>query len=472
MSSSPIDDAQKALALYPPGAPSGRDADRPLASDSHRRWFKRALPRSLWGRSLLITILPLVLTQILATWFFYDRVWDTVARRLSAAVAADISFTLSSLAYADTPAQRQQVLIHATDVTELFYGFRAGETLPSGMQLTTGGDVEEQLAAAMAERVGRPFQIDGDFDPRDLLVSVEIPDGVMEIAVPRKRLSTPTTYIFVLWMAGSSLVLLAIASVFMRNQIKSLRRLAATADAFGKGRDVPNFKPEGATEVRQVARAFIKMRDRIQRQITQRTEMLAGVSHDLRTPLTRMRLALELMPEDPSVGELKADVAEMQGMVQGYLDFARGEGAEQPRETDIVLLAQELISSAQRDGPPILAALPDRYVLPLRPDATRRCLANLIGNARRYGRHVWVTGIETRDGFDILVDDDGPGIPAPQREAVFRPFHRLDPARNPNTGGLGLGLTIARDLIRSQGGEVTLEDSPQGGLRVRLHLLK
>ena len=470
MSSSPIDDAQKRLALFPSATGAGRETERPSALDSHRRWFKRALPRSLWGRSLLIIIMPLVLTQILATWFFYDRVWDTVARRLSAAVAGEIGFTLSALAYADTPAQRQQILQNATDVTELFYGFRPGETLPKGMQLTTGGRVEEQLAAAIAERVARPFQIDGDFDPRDLLISVEIPDGVMQIAVPRKRLSTPQTYIFVLWMVGSSLVLLAIASVFMRNQIKSLRRLAATAEAFGKGRDVPNFKPEGATEVRQVARAFIKMRERIQRQITQRTEMLAGVSHDLRTPLTRMRLALELMPANSSVGELKADVAEMQRMVQGYLDFARGEGGEQPRETDLVLLVQELISSTQRDGPPILAALPDRRVLPLRPDATRRCIANLIGNARRYGRHVWVTGVEVRDGFDILVDDDGPGIPAVQREDVFRPFHRLDAARNPNTGGLGLGLTIARDLARGQGGDVLLEDSPQGGLRVRVHL--
>jgi two-component system osmolarity sensor histidine kinase EnvZ len=470
MSSSPIDDAQKRLALFPPAAGTGREAERPSALDSHRRWFKRALPRSLWGRSLLIIIMPLVLTQILATWFFYDRVWDTVARRLSAAVAGEIGFTLSALAYADTPAQRQQILQNATDASELFYGFRAGETLPKGMQPTTGGRVEEQLATAIAERVGRPFQIDGDFDPRDLLVSIEIPDGVMQVAVPRKRLSTPQTYIFVFWMVGSSLVLLAIASVFMRNQIKSLRRLATTAEAFGKGRDVPNFKPEGATEVRQVARAFIKMRERIQRQLTQRTEMLAGVSHDLRTPLTRMRLALELMPADSSVGELKADVAEMQRMVQGYLDFARGEGGEQPRETDLVLLVQELISSTQRDGPPILAALPDRHVLPLRPDATRRCIANLIGNARRYGRHVWVTGVEVRDGFDILVDDDGPGIPATQREDVFRPFHRLDAARNPNTGGLGLGLTIARDLARGQGGDVLLEDSPQGGLRVRVHL--
>ncbi len=466
MSSSPINDAQKRLALFPPAGPA------PTAADSHRRWFKRALPRSLWGRSLLIIIVPMVLTQIIATWFFYDRVWDTVARRLSSAVGADIGFTLSALAYADTPAERERILRQAADVTELFYAFRPGETLPHGMQQTTDGKVEQQLAAAIAERVGRPFQIDGEFDPRDLLVSVELPDGVMQVAVPRKRLSTPTTYIFVLWMAGSSLVLLAIASVFMRNQVKSLRRLATTAEAFGKGRDVPNFKPEGATEVRQVARAFIKMRDRIQRQITQRTEMLAGVSHDLRTPLTRMRLALELMPEDPSVADLKTDVAAMQRMVQGYLAFARGEGEEPERDTDIVLLIHELISALPREGAPVLAALPESFVLPLRSDATRRCIGNLVGNARRYGRHVWITGVETRDGFDVLVDDDGPGIPAVQRDSVFRPFFRLDAARNPNTGGLGLGLTIARDLARGQGGDVTLEDSPQGGLRVRLRLPK
>ncbi len=469
MSSSPIDTARKRLRLLPPRGIAGRDSAA-AASDSHRRWFKRALPRSLWGRSLLIIILPMVLTQILATWVFYDRVWDTVARRLSSAVAAEIAFTLSAINYGDNLTERDQILRRATDVTELFYGFRPGEKLPQGMAPTTGGRVEEQLAQAMNERVGLPFQIDGEFDPRDLLVSVELPDGVMQVAVPRKRLSTPTTYIFVLWMVGSALILLAIASVFMRNQVKSLQRLAATAEAFGKGRDVPNFKPQGATEVRQVARAFIKMRDRIQRQITQRTEMLAGVSHDLRTPLTRMKLALELMPEDTSVAELKTDVAAMQRMVQGYLDFARGEGEEAQRETDIVLLVHELISAIQRDGPPVLAALPESYVLLLRPDATRRSIVNLIGNARRYGRHVWVTGVETRMGFDLLIDDDGPGIPAAQRETVFRPFQRLDAARNPNTGGLGLGLTIARDLARGQGGDVTLEDSPQGGLRVRLHL--
>jgi two-component system osmolarity sensor histidine kinase EnvZ len=467
MSSSPIDPAQRRLPLFP--APGSATAGATALADSHRRWFKRALPRSLWGRSLLIIVLPMVLLELMATWFFYDRVWDTVVRRLSSAVAGDIGFTLNSLNTADNPAERDYLLARSGDVTELVYAFRAGEKLPAGLQRTTGGSTEDQLAQAMVERVGRPFEIDGDFDPRDLLVSVEMPNGVMQIAVPRKRLSTPTASLFILWMIGSSLVLLTVASVFMRNQVRSLQRLAIAADLLGKGRDVPNFKPEGATEVRQAARAFIKMRDRLQRQITQRTEMLAGVSHDLRTPLTRMKLALELMPEDPSVAELKSDVAAMQRMVQGYLDFARGEGEEPERDIDIVLMINELISS-QRGGPPILAALPEHHVLPMRPDATRRCIGNLVSNARRYGQHIWITGVVVRDGFDVTVDDDGPGIPPAQRDSVFRPFYRLDAARNPNTGGLGLGLTIARDLARGQGGDVTLEASPQGGLRVRLHL--
>jgi two-component system osmolarity sensor histidine kinase EnvZ len=222
--------------------------------------------------------------------------------------------------------------------------------------------------------------------------------------------------------------------------------------------------------VRQAAAAFLKMRERIQRQISQRTEMLAGVSHDLRTPLTRMRLALEFLGDDPNVAEIKADVAAMQRMVQSYLDFARGEGSEQPRDTDIVPLIEELAATARRDGAQVSMALPEEYVLPLRPDATRRCLGNLLNNARRHGSHVWMTALPLKDGIDLLIDDDGPGIPARERENVFRPFFRLDPSRNPDTGGIGLGLTIARDVARSQGGDITLEDSPQGGLRVRLHL--
>lgn len=441
------------------------------AADSHRRWWKRILPRSLFGRALIIIILPLVLAQLLATWIFYDRHWATVERRLATSVAADIAFTLDARAYATTPGQAAALLSHAQATTELRYTFRPGAALPRRTSGSDGGWFEDALVGALAERVGRPFLIDFESDRRNILIWIELSDGVMEVATPRERLFTPTTYIFVLWMAGSSLVLLAVASLFMRNQVKSLRRLAAAAESFGKGRDVANFRPEGATEVRQAAAAFLQMRERIRRQITQRTEMLAGVSHDLRTPLTRMRLALEFLPQaGPEVEELTQDVMIMERMVQGYLDFARGEGPEQPRDTDLGLLIEEVAAAARRDGADVSLALPDDFVLPLRPDAMRRCFANLLSNARRYGSHIWVTALPVADGIDVLVDDDGPGIPAAQRENVFRPFFRLDASRNPATGGVGLGLTIARDVARGHGGDLTLEESPQHGLRVRLHL--
>jgi two-component system osmolarity sensor histidine kinase EnvZ len=340
------------------------------------------------------------------------------------------------------------------------------------MRRATTGRMDEYLADAISQRLGLPFQIDGDFDPRDFLVSIQTSDGVMEVAVPKKRLFTPTTYIFMMWMVGSSLVLMGVAVLFMRNQVRSLRRLADAVDDFGKGRDVPHFKLEGATEVRQTGAAFLKMRDRIQRQITQRTEMLAGVSHDLRTPLTRMRLALELQKNDAKSAELKSDLATMERMLQGYIDFARGEGTEQTRPSDLSVLVNDAVNAMGRAGSPVLLALPGSCPLPLRPDAMRRCLGNLIANARRYGKHVWVTVIEGKNAVEVLVDDDGPGIPPAERENVFRPFFRLEPSRNPETGGTGLGLAVARDVARGHGGDILLEDSPQGGLRARLRLPK
>jgi two-component system osmolarity sensor histidine kinase EnvZ len=273
-------------------------------------------------------------------------------------------------------------------------------------------------------------------------------------------------------MVGSGVVLVAIASLFMRNQVRALRRLADAADSFGKGRDVPNFRPEGATEVRRAAAAFLKMRERLQRQLTQRTEMLAGVSHDLRTPLTRMRLALEFLADNPAVGELQHDVAVMQRMVEGYLDFAKGEGQGEPEPTDLSALVEDAAAVARRAGAAISVVAPEQCVVPLRPDAIHRCLANLIGNAQRYGGRIWLTVTPLTDSVTVLVDDDGPGVPAAERENVFRPFFRLDSARSPATEGVGLGLTIARDVARGHGGDLRLEDSPRGGLRVRLILPK
>src|SRR6266436_6563933 len=434
-----------------------------------RGLLKRLLPRTMFGRSLLIVVVPLVLLQAIAAWVFYDRHWAAVSWRLSAGVVGDIALLIEAMQLAGAATDTARLLDRGASVTDLDFTLRRGERLqappPGG-----GSLIEEQLMQAMQGRVDLPYRIEAQGDPRGVEIDVQLPVGVLAVAVPSKRLFSPTTYIFVMWMVGSSLVLLAVATIFLRNQVKSLRRLAAAADGFGKGHEVPFFKVEGALEVRQAAIAFLKMRDRIQRQIRQRTQMLAGVSHDLRTPLTRMKLALELLHDDPAARELKSDVAEMERMVHGYLDFARGEGTETPLETDISLLLEDIAAAVRREGASLSLSVPPEYVMPVRPNALRRCLGNLIGNAYRHSNDVCLTAVAVADGIDIMVDDDGPGIPPADRDRAFRAFIRLDPSRNPSTGGVGLGLTIARDVARSHGGEITLESSPQGGLRARVHL--
>ncbi|HTV90758.1 MAG TPA: ATP-binding protein [Stellaceae bacterium] len=434
-----------------------------------RRVLKRLLPQSMFGRSLLLIVMPLVLLQIIATWIFYDRHWEAVSYRFSADVAGDVAMVIDAMQTADTPAERDHLFQRTAAESELIFGFRPGATLPAGEPFDDSM-LETKLRQTMTSRVHQPFTIDDRSRAHWVLVGVQLPDGVLHVDVPLSRLYTPTTYIFILWMIGSSVVLLAVAALFLRNQVRSLRRLAAAAEGFGKGRPIAFTKLEGAREVRQAGAAFMQMRDRIERQIRQRTEMLAGVSHDLRTPLTRMKLALELLPDESTTAELKSDVTDMERLIHLYLDFARGEGTETPVETDLGLLLEEMAAAARRDGTPLAVAEPPELIIQVRPNALRRCLGNLLANARQYGSQVWLSSEAVADGIDIVVDDDGPGIAVTERERVFRPFIRLDASRNPRTGGVGLGLTIARDVARSHGGDVRLEDSPYGGLRARLHL--
>jgi two-component system osmolarity sensor histidine kinase EnvZ len=465
--------APNAVAM-PPGTaeaePAGAAAE-PLAQLEirQRSWIKRLLPQTMFGRSLLLIVVPLVLVQIVATWVFYTRHWETVSRRLATDVAGDIGMLVEAMRFTDNELELARLMENASGLTGINFTLARGARLPEPAP-PAWSLFEDQLRFALNERVGRPFAIDAESEPRNILIQLQLPEGVLSADVKRKRLYTSTTYIFMLWMIGSSLVLLSVAAVFLRNQVKSLRRLAAAAEGFGKGRPVAFTKLEGALEVRQAGAAFMRMRDRLQRQIRQRTEMLAGVSHDLRTPLTRMKLALAMMPPDAVTAGLQSDVAEMERLVDLYLDFARGEGTEAPVATDIGVLLAELAAASRRDGAPLLLSGSAGLVLPLRPNALRRCLVNLIANARRYGRHVWLSSMPVEGGVDILVDDDGPGIPASDRDRVFRPFVRLDASRNPATGGIGLGLTIARDVARSHGGDVSLETSPHGGLRARVHL--
>jgi two-component system osmolarity sensor histidine kinase EnvZ len=264
--------------------------------------------------------------------------------------------------------------------------------------------------------------------------------------------------------------LLIVAIIFLRNQIKPILRLADAAESFGKGREVPNFRPRGAREVRRAAAAFIEMKTRIERAMEQRTAMLAGVSHDLRTVLTRFKLELALIKESPEVDAMKKDIDEMARMLEAYLAFARGDSGEIAAPTDMAEFLEELRLDAERHGHTTSVVFHGPPIVTVRPAAFRRCLGNLVSNAARFAPSISITGHRDHRYLTVTVDDDGPGIPSGMREEVFKPFLRLDDARNQDEGGTGLGLAIARDIARSHGGDITLGDSPLGGLRATVRV--
>ncbi len=431
--------------------------------------IKRFLPKSLFGRSLLIIVSPLILLQVFSAYVFFERHWETVAVRLSRALAGDIAATIDLMRQAPTAEDRANAFAFARQHFQIEVEFREGAIFKNEPE-PDSDRVERLLRHELSQVIHRPIHIDNDALERDVIVDIQLSDGVLHILAPRKRLFTSTTYLFIALMVGSSLILFAVAMMFMRNQVRPIRRLAAAADSLGKGQDVPSFRIQGATEVRQAAAAFNLMRNRLQRQMSQRTEMLAGVSHDLRTPLTRMKLQLAMMPDIPGGDELRADVEEMARMVEGYLAFARGEGDEAARETDLAELIEDVAATMRRQGADVEIASESRLVATVRREALRRCLANLAGNAVRHGSKVTLGARHAGTAIELTVDDDGPGIPPSERETVFRPFHRLDASRNVETGGVGLGLTIARDVVHGHGGEIFLEESPMGGLRARIRL--
>jgi len=430
------------------------------------RPLKLVLPRGLLGRSLLIVLVPLLALQAVAFTYFYGSHLDIISRRLAGSIAGEVAQTIELLDR--FPGQEDWILRTAWLQFEVPMRLQRGGALMPDTHVNQFGPMDDDLAAALALKVHRPYTMDWTSDVRNVLVRVQLPGGVLEVEAPRKRLYATSIYLFLLWVVGTALLLFGVAALFLRNQVRAIKRLAAAAEAFGMGRDHGPIKPEGATEVRQAATAFNRMQERILRFLSQRTEMLAGVSHDLRTPLTRLRLALAVLPSraelQEDVAAMTADVEEMERMVSGYLAFARGEGNEQAQQVDLTALLEEVASAARRAGARIQLESPPGLTLNLRPDAARRAVTNLVDNARRHARQVQMTVEPHPRSIQVVVDDDGPGIAVGRRESVFRPFE------SGADGGTGLGLTIARDIVRAHGGDIVLGDSPLGGLRATMRL--
>jgi len=435
------------------------------------RQIKRWLPTSLFGRSLLIIVLPIALMQLVVTWIFFDAHWQTVTSRLSDGLAGDIAWAVES--YHDDP--RPEVLAKIAERAEtsmsLSIVLLEDSKLPPRQPSSLFAALDRALDKALSEKLDVPYWYDTIRFPAYVDIRVEAPGGVLRIIAPRDRAHATQGHIFIFWMALATLLLTAIAILFIRNQVRAIERLADAAETFGKGGDVDDFKPYGAKEVRQAAQAFIAMKNRIQRHIDQRTAMLASVSHDLRTPLTRLKLELALAEPGKRIEAMKSDLSEMEHMIDEYLAFARGEGGEAVEPVILWKLVQAVGADAARAGAKVEIDADPHIQLSLRPNAMRRALSNLVLNAAAHADRIAIAvKVTPAGGVEIIIDDDGPGIPPEQFEEAFKPFNRLDESRNQNEKGVGLGLAIARDVARGHGGDLTLDRAPMGGLRAVLRL--
>ncbi len=437
--------------------------------DRIARWLGGLLPKGLYARALIIIIAPIVILQSVIAYVFMERHYQTVTRRLSSAVTSDIAAMID--VYEDYPQNADATVLTriAADRLGLDIDILPGDPLPPPGPKPFFSILDSVLSEEIRKQIGRPFWIDTVGRSNLLEIRIKLDKVVMRVIARRSLAYASNSHIFLLWMLGTSLVLVAVAVLFLRNQIKPILRLANAAEDFGKGRDI-DFRPRGANEVRRAGLAFIEMKRRIERAIEQRTTMLNGVSHDLRTILTRFKLSLALLEDSPDLDALRKDVDEMARMLEGYLAFARGDTGEQSVPTDIRALLDEVKGDVERQGHAANVEIVGDPVAILRPDAFRRLIINLVSNAARHGDTVAIKATHDARWLTITVDDDGPGLPAQMREEVFKPFVRLDEARNQDEGGSGLGLPIARDIARAHGGDVTLGDSPLGGARATVRV--
>ncbi|MGB1355805.1 MAG: ATP-binding protein [Candidatus Puniceispirillaceae bacterium] len=435
--------------------------------------LRNYLPKTLFGRMLSIILVPMILVQVITVFIFYERHWDTVTRHMAGQLAADISLLADRLG--DTPDKATIELIQQTGWQYFSFPvqYNAEAEFPGRNVNPPASYAEEVLRYELDVRLQQEWHADLASDPHLVFVDLALDPGVLRIYASRKRIFSSTSWTFFGWTLGSSILLFAIALLFMRGQVQPILRLANAARALGLGRQAPDYRLEGAREVRLAGRAFQAMRHRIMRQLNERTEMLAGVSHDLRTPLTRIRLQLELMSDSEDAEAIRADLAEMEGMIDAYLSFAAGEGEEPSEDTDLQTMLDRMITQTRNTHAFDIsfdAPSPPLPVFPVRRKAIRRAFENIISNALAYSKQARITASYRNDEVTITFDDNGAGIPAERRADALRPFVRLETSRNRQTGGTGLGLSITSDIVMGHGGDLILDESPLGGLRVIVKL--
>ena len=435
-------------------------------------WLKRLMPRGLYGRAALILILPIVTIQLVVSIAFLQRHFEGVTRQMTTNVAREVRLVLDRIAAAPDAAAAASQLAAIAQPLDLAVGFGgAGAAADSRVVYDLSGVT---VIATLRDQLPGVRSVDLS-DLREVRLALDSVQGPVEIRFERRRVSASNPHQLLVLMLVTGVLMTLIAVIFLRNQLRPIRRLAHAAEAFGRGRVVP-YRPSGALEVRSAGNAFLDMRNRIERHIEQRTLLLSGVSHDLRTPLTRLRLGLSMIEGDAEVPALLRDVDEMQYMLDAFLDFARGDAeSEAAAPTDPVTFLRDIAADHRRMGHDVaVVAVEGEGEAMLGRTAVRRAIDNLIGNALQYGSRAELAVTILDRSVRFAVEDDGPGIPRDRRDEALRPFTRLDDARSQNRGGgVGLGLSITADIARAHGGSLRLGDSERlGGLKAELVLAR
>jgi len=431
--------------------------------------LRDVMPKSLFGRSLFIVGLPLIFLQLFVGYFFFERHWDDVGRRLVLSVAGEIALISEQIIEANSEDLEKKIF----NDSNKYFGAKLKIIPDSNLSRKElihpiKSRLDKALSKSLKERIKFPHTFNTNQKINKVTILVQLPNKVLIAEISKKRLYSSTTYIFIAVMILSSFFLLGLAIFFLRGQISPLKELSNAADAFGKGDTFFSLKPRGADEVRHVTHAFLDMRERIRLHIEQRTDMLAGVSHDLRTPLTRMKLQIEMLSKKEHKIGLKEDVNQMEQMIEVYLSFIKEKEVVSRVKTDISSLIGNIILDAKRNGDIITPKIIETVDAKVRVSDLRRAITNLTSNACRESNRIEISLIKKEKNANIIIDDNGPGIDEKDYSSVFKAFYRIENSRNLSTGGLGLGLTIARDIARSHGGEIKLKKSPLGGLRAIL----
>ncbi|PPR77642.1 MAG: Osmolarity sensor protein EnvZ [Alphaproteobacteria bacterium MarineAlpha2_Bin1] len=438
--------------------------------------FKKFTPRTLFGRSMLIVVTPVVILQIIIAIVFFNNHWDNITRRLSLAIGGDIATIINLLEKKENSENEIQEI--AKRFMDLKFTLIPNEIIKKTVirKKPLLNIPDKMLEKALGEKIFKPYSIDTVNYGNQVKIEVQLSYGVLKFLSNRKRVDSTSAIIFVLWMVGTSVILIFVAIIFLKNQLRPIKELSSVADKLGKGHQVNDIKPSGAIEIRQAMIAFMAMRDRIKKTVEKRTEMLAGVSHDLRTPLTRMKLDLALIGKNTDVSNLENDVRNMEEMINSYINFAKEQNLDKRVSSDINKIVEQIINEININEYNIENELSFSKNYFVDPNSLKRCVSNLILNSLKYAPNngnkerviIRIGSFESDKKINITIEDNGPGIPEQKYNEAFAPFNRLEETTNLVGAGVGLGLTISKDIARSHGGDLELAKSDLGGLKATI----